>query len=231
MDFKNFKEKITNTLENWPDAVAPKLFHLHFTLEYNLKEVEILNVIIPIHTIFLPPNIYQYQTVYKSANIEHIFHVAQEFFKRANEIKLIGAKLEVLVNTKQLLANLECLPPFNYIECHFEYDDTTSPLDVGIVRQYFSYSFKKGKIVNAVRFFDDKTNRSQIKRNLESYYSICDQPFGFLIEISIYDAWHTNIEKEWIELSERVSEEEIVKCLKSNFKSIQFFNFLMNEKI
>lgn len=104
MDFETFKSKTQKIVEAWPCDI--KLFHLHFTIDKELNEVQVGQFghvgqvgsnIIKIHRIYLPPGIVQKQTVYKSQKIDDVYAVAKDLFDRRAEIGLIGAKLEILM--------------------------------------------------------------------------------------------------------------------------------------
>lgn len=202
MNFETFYRETNNIIKQWPCDIS--LYHLHFTINKQLDKIELDDgQIIKVHCIFLPPNIFQKQTVYKNSNIEQIYGVARQLFNRSETIGLIGAKLEVLIKNDYVMPNLKLFPKFNYIEFHHSVDENDCKeqedrLNLPDIEQFLSYSLKNKRVVSAVRFYQTDANLSE---NIEVFNK--HWPANFLTEVSIYDAWIDNVEIPWIDWMRR----------------------------
>ena len=218
---------------------------------------------IPVHVIQLLPDLIQHHTVYKSTKLENVFEKAKQLFSldKEGKISLHGAKLECLFSTKDLMSpvgvphraldeiarvcsnqtcekpqiGLETLPPFNYIELHFEkfvehHQDFDNDQEDSHDPQLVSNSLKKNHTVSSIRVEDNVENRQVVLGRIKKWFDMtCADQFNSrngrsiddykkqqqLIEVSIYDAWNFDIEKEWKCVQSQQSIAERVSSLSS----------------
>jgi hypothetical protein len=225
MNFENFLNNTQKFVEN--SKLRPKLYHLHFTISnQDIDEIKISTndnkeEIIKIHTILLLPNLVQKQTVYKNSNIEKILYMANRLYQLHDEkkIELIGTKLECLFSTKDLLENLSELPKFNYVELHYSTINEAMP-DHLKQTQLVSYSIKHKALVSAIRFYDDMDHsantRNKMVHDLNEWFKVFEPKA--LTEVSIFDYWSFDIEKEWRNLHDIKSLNEMINLF-NNFKN------------
>ena len=204
MNFQNFLANVQEFVNS--TKLKPKLFHLHFTINNDdIDEIKI-NVsddkdeIIKVHKMVLLPNLVRKQTVYKNSNIDKILYIANRLYQLHDEkkIELIGANLECLFNTKDLLEHLVELPKFNYIELHYSNISEAIPEHLKQI-QLVAYSIKHEGLTNAIRIYDaDMNERNKIRDDLNEWFQIYEPKT--LTEVSIFDYWSYNIEKDWMDM-------------------------------